>query len=212
MNIFKPDPKKATIKELEKEKKQSSQFTHLTGELARCDDFFVNVIRTASVNAEKRRKLRVSDRSDREQVREAVIGFLAVEELDMDLPTLKNEQKLDQAISKLTKITLKMQLMAPGVPSLGLKDIYREMDPEKVTGLEASSLSLRAGLVDDIFVNKLINGVLEGRNIRDLIHKLLEDYVENDADQVSSDKPDFTQYEDLPVGNEDVLKQYEDLI
>ena len=130
----------------------------------------------------------------------------------MDLPTLKNEQKLDQAISKLTKITLKMQLMAPGVPSLGLKDIYREMDPEKVTGLEASSLSLRAGLVDDIFVNKLINGVLEGRNIRDLIHKLLEDYVENDADQMSSDKPDFTQYEDLPVGNEDVLKQYEDLI
>ena len=66
MNIFKPDPKKATIKELEKEKKQSSKFTHLTGELARCDDFFVNVIRTASVNAEKRRKLRVSDRSDRE--------------------------------------------------------------------------------------------------------------------------------------------------
>lgn len=212
MFFFKPDPKKDTIKELEKEKKQSSKFTNLIGELARCEDFFVNVIRTASVNADKRRQRRVSDKADRDQVREAVIGFLAVEELELDLPMLKNEQKLDQALSKLTKITLKMQLMAPGVPSIGLKDIYREMDSEQSIDLEASSLSTRANLVNDDFVNKLIKGVMGGGNIRELIHRLLEEYVENNSGETASDKPDFTQYEDTPVKNEDLLKQYEDLI
>lgn len=212
MIFYKPDPKKATMKELAKETKQSNKVTELTGELAKCEDFFLSVIRAASVNIEKRRKLRVSDRNERDQVRDAVIGFLATEELDLDLPTLRNEQKLDQAVMRLTKITLKMQLMAPGVPSIGMKDVFHEMNQNQDVSLEPSALSMRAGLVDEGFVNKLVEGVLEGRDIKKLIHKLLEDYVEINAEQGSSDGPDFTQYEDLPAGNEELLKQFEELL
>ncbi len=211
MNIFKQDPGKKIVKEVKKDKKQAYKVMEMSGDLAKCEDFFINVIRNECINIERRRKLRVSDREEKGRVRDAVIGFLAVEELALDLPSVQSEQMLENALGRLSRITMKMQLMAPGTPSIGMKDIFKEINSKLDNSVEPVPLALRAELVDEIFVNQLIQGTLEGRNIKNLIHKLLESFVESGSSDDTAGKVDFTQYEDNTVVDSELLEEFETL-
>lgn len=211
MNFFKLDPGKKAVKEAKQDKKQAYKVTEMVGDLAKCEDFFISVIRNECINIEKRRKLRVSDREEKGRVRDAVIGFLAVEELALDLPSVQSEQMLDKALGRLSRITLKMQLLAPGTPSIGMREIFKEMDVKQDNSVEPVPLTLRAKMVDEIFLDKLIQGTLEGRNIKNLIHKLLENYVERIGNDDNTGTPDFTDYVDDIAVDTELLEEFENL-
>lgn len=212
MSIFKPNPIQATIREIEKLSNNSYKVAKISGELERCEDYFIGVISDESVNVYKRKKLKMSVKHEKDRIRDAVIGFLAVEEVTLDLASLESDQNIERALRRLQMILIRMNFLSYGSPSMGMGDIYEEMNREMPgSGEPTVMLSARADMVNADFVNKLIDGVLLGTGVKMQIHNLLSSFAEVPDEAPYTTEVDFRQYADEKELDRAVLEKFENM-
>lgn len=211
MSIFKPDPIKAKIKAIRKETDRAVAISKIAGELAVCEDFFCNVIYKESLLAEKRRDARLPDHAQKERVHDAIVGVLATEESAFDLESLSSDQNLDSVTRRLAMILVKMQCMTPGEIAISPKEFYREMGLNTDDSVAPITFSYRSNLVDETFVNKMIDGVILGMSVKPLIKKLLDLPQDTTPAKESTPTYDFSKPAENPDTNNDVVNEFSNM-
>lgn len=208
MSLFKPDPIKAKIKAITNETNRANAINKIAGELALCDDYICNVINRESLLVEKRREAQLPDHDQKARIHDAIVNILAIEELRFELDSLTSDQALEEATRRLSWIMIRMQCMTPGNISIKPKDLYKQMGLNADDTVEPFIFPSRAELIDEAFVNQLIDGVTLGMSVKPLIKKLLAQPKASAASKESTPVYDFSEPSAQDQSNSDILSEF----
>ena len=205
--MFERDPVKKTLNEIRKASDRGVAIARCHEELARCKQYFESVVRNESFNARKRAERRMPAGDQKDRIHDAVVGLLAVEEVTMDLKSIRSALELEEACKRMSKVMWKMLFMSddgtlktPGTVKK-LFGVVIDDTEEPVT------LSDRAELVDEGFIARMIQGVNEGSSVAEMMEELV--YAADIPDMPCSSEPipDFEMPADVGAVDLDKYKK-----
>ncbi|MCD7919578.1 MAG: hypothetical protein LUG45_05800 [Clostridiales bacterium] len=157
-----PSPEDAfvdkTVKKIRQRQEHAQTIAAYAAQLEECRLFFQHTVDSSRLNVLRRREARVSDAMEKERIHDAVIGLLAVEEAKLDLSSISSAKDMDYAMRNLEKILRQMYRMNAGSTSLTKKELRENMGMEFEDTMEPITFSSRAELVDERFVERVIQG------------------------------------------------------
>lgn len=145
------------LKDIRHLENRTKMLAEMSGQLGMCERSFENTIRVSRLNAIKRRAAHLSDAGEKERIRDAAIGLLAVQEARFDLSSIATSQDLERSMKRLSSILRQMYRM----------DHYISVtsgDLKKSRGMAFDSTETpdlftdRAKMVDERIVERLIQG------------------------------------------------------
>lgn len=152
-NVFsKKTPEQIYVESVLKEIRQRDDLiktvSQMSSQLDHCQRAFDNAIRISRINALRRRQAHLSD---------AVVGQLAVQEAKFDVNSIVTAQDMEIAMKKLGGILRQMYRMDHNV-SVTKKDLKEARNLQFDNTVEPIAFSERAALVDERFVERIIQG------------------------------------------------------
>ena len=115
-NVFsKKTPEQIYVESVLKEIRQRDDLiktvSQMSSQLDHCQRAFDNAIRISRINALRRRQAHLSDAGEKERIRDAVVGQLAVQEAKFDVNSIVTAQDMEIAMKKLGGILRQMYRM-----------------------------------------------------------------------------------------------------
>lgn len=161
-NVFsKKTPEQIYVESVLKEIRQRDDLiktvSQMSSQLDHCQRAFDNAIRISRINALRRRQAHLSDAGEKERIRDAVVGQLAVQEAKFDVNSIVTAQDMEIAMKKLGGILRQMYRMDHNV-SVTKKDLKEARNLQFDNTVEPIAFSERAALVDERFVERIIQG------------------------------------------------------
>lgn len=152
-NVFsKKTPEQIYVESVLKEIRQRDDLiktvSQMSSQLDHCQRAFDNAIRISRINALRRRQAHLSD---------AVVGQLAVQEAKFDVNSIVTAQDMEIAMKKLGGVLRQMYRMDHNV-SVTKKDLKEARNLQFDNTVEPIAFSERAALVDERFVERIIQG------------------------------------------------------
>ena len=152
-NVFsKKTPEQIYVESVLKEIRQRDDLiktvSQMSSQLDHCQRAFDNAIRISRINALRRRQAHLSDAGEKERIRDAVVGQLAVQEAKFDVNSIVTAQDMEIAMKKLGGILRQMYR----------KDLKEARNLQFDNTVEPIAFSERAALVDERFVERIIQG------------------------------------------------------
>ena len=150
-NVFsKKTPEQIYVESVLKEIRQRDDLiktvSQMSSQLDHCQRAFDNAIRISRINALRRRQAHLSDAGEKERIRDAVVGQLAVQEAKFDVNSIVTAQDMEIAMKKLGGILRQMYRMDHNV-SVTKKDLKEARNLQFDNTVEPIAFSERAALV-----------------------------------------------------------------
>ncbi len=144
-------------KEIDKKAQENMSIAEYYAILGSCKDSFEKTIRVERLNALERRDKRIGDASQKSRIHDAAVGLVAIEEAEIALKSVAQVSDLADAKKKLGFVVRQLGKLDPNA-SLSKKNLKSQMDFDFDDTGETESFIERAGLVDEQFVEYLIQG------------------------------------------------------
>ena len=161
-NVFsKKTPEQIYVESVLKEIRQRDDLiktvSQMSSQLDHCQRAFDNAIRISRINALRRRQAHLSDAGEKERIRDAVVGQLAVQEAKFDVNSIVTAQDMEIAMKKLGGILRQMYRMDHNV-SVTKKDLKEARNLQFDNTVEPIAFSERAALVMSALWSALSRG------------------------------------------------------
>ncbi len=147
-----------TMKRIRQRQEHAQTIAAYAAQLEECRLFFQHTVDSSRLNVLRRREARVSDAMEQERIHDAIIGLLAVEEAKLDLSSISSAKDMDYAMRNLEKILRQMYRMNASSTSLTKKELRENTGMAFDDTVEPITFSSRAELVDERFVERVIQG------------------------------------------------------
>ncbi len=145
------------MKKLENRINRSICMAEYAGSLAQCKAAFQQTIMSEAASARQRRSHHIGDSVQKQQIHDAVVGILAVEEAGYELKSLENIQDMNAARDMLNSALRKMYKINHYL-SINGQEVSSHLDMEFDDTYANLDFTSRAELVDEKFVEALIQG------------------------------------------------------
>lgn len=173
----------------------------MSSQLGMCERKFENIIQNSRINAIKRRAAHLSDAGEKERIRDAAIGLLAVQEARFDLSSITTSQDLERSMKRLSSILRQMYRM----------DHYVSVtsgDLKKSRGMAFNSTETpdlftdRAKMVDE----RIVECLIQGESIQDCLRSTSSHVAPtaSAADDSGQPLPDFEDQDTGKPSEEDI--------
>lgn len=190
------------LKDIRHLENRTKMLAEMSGQLGMCERSFKSIIQVSRLNAIKRRAAQLSDAGEKERIRDAAIGLLAVQEARFDLSSITTSQDLERSMKRLSSILRQMYRMDHYV-SVTSGDLKRSRGMEFDSTVEPDLFTDRAKMVD----NRIVERLIQGESIQDCLRSTsshvapvaaadgsgqpLPNYEESDHDKPSEADVDF---------------------
>lgn len=191
------------LKDIRHLENRTKMLAEMSGQLGMCERSFENTIRVSRLNAIKRRAAHLSDAGEKERIRDAAIGLLAVQEARLDLSSITTSQDLERSMKRLSSILRQMYRMDHYI-SVTSGDLKKSRGMTFDNTVEPDLFTDRAKMVD----NRIVERLIQGESIQDCLRSTsshvaptasaaddsgqpLPNYEESDHDKPSEADVDF---------------------
>lgn len=158
--IFKSAEERFINREMKKLKKRTNRtmtVANYAGNLERCKMIFGQTIASERLVALERRKNNLSDQMQMARIRDAAVGLLAVQEVEMELKSVESAQDLAYAEKSMKKMLGKIYRMNHYL-SITKKDLKNELGMQFDDSVETMDFSDRVEILDEGFIEDLVAG------------------------------------------------------
>lgn len=145
------------LKDIRHMENRTKMLAEMSGQLGMCERNFENIIRVSRLNAIKRRAAQLSDAGEKERIRDAALGLLAVQEARFDLSSIATSQDLERSMKRLSSILRQMYRMDHYI-SVTSGDLKKSRGVTFDSTVEQDLFTDRAQMVDERFVERIIQG------------------------------------------------------
>lgn len=145
------------MRALEQREKRAMRLAQYGGVLGGCRDAFERTISIERLNALKRRRENLSDATQKVRIHDACVGLLAVQEAEFELSSAQSARDEVTAQRSMKRLLSKLYRLSPQ-DSVSKKDYVGSLGMEADNTADVTGYSERAGLVDDRFVEWIIEG------------------------------------------------------
>ncbi len=147
-----------TMKRIRQRQEPAQTIAAYAAQLEECRRFFQHTADSSRLKALRRREARGSDAMEKERIHDAIIGLLAGDEATLDLSSISSAKDMDYAKRNLEKILRQMYRMNASSTSLTKKELRENTGMAFDDTVEPITFSSRAELVDERFVERVIQG------------------------------------------------------
>ena len=158
--IFKSAEERFINREMKKLKKRTNRtmtVANYAGNLERCKMIFGQTIASERLVALERRKNNLSDQMQMARIRDAAVGLLAAQEVEMELKSVESAQDLAYAEKSMKKMLGKIYRMNHYL-SITKKDLKNELGMQFDDSVETMDFSDRVEILDEGFIEDLVAG------------------------------------------------------
>lgn len=176
------------LKDIRHLENRTKMLAEMSGQLGMCERSFENIIRVSRLNAIKRRAAHLSDAGEKERIRDAAIGLLAVQEARFDLSSITTSQDLERSMKRLSSILRQMYRMDHYI-SVTSGDLKKSRGMEFDNTVEPDLFTDRAKMVD----NRIVERLIQGESIQDCLRSTSSHVAPtaSAADDSGQPLPDF---------------------
>ena len=152
------------LKDIRHMENRTKMLAEMSGQLGMCERSFENTIRVSRLNAIKRRAAHLSDAGEKERIRDAAIGLLAVQEARFDLSSITTSQDLERSMKRLSSILRQMYRMDHYI-SVTSGDLKKSRGMAFDNTVAPDLFTDRAKKVD----NRVVERLIQGESIQDCL-------------------------------------------